>query len=136
MTEPCRVMVRSMSTGLGVTHVDALGTPLSLPPLAFEHVASRVLRVEALDVEILIIGTRVRDAPRNPLVVTEVGESWDAAEGHADDVELRTGEVVLVVDVGHVDGAMRVTGDQRFAAGGATSVNSPVVAAVEPFADS
>ena len=68
-------------------------------------------------------------APSDVRVVSEMREAGDAGERQADDVELRAGYLILVIDVGGVQPAMRVAGDERLAGGGARAVDRPVVGA-------
>src|SRR5919199_1494689 len=121
------VTIQAVS-GLRERGSSSKGTSPGLQPLAAVLVAGGVAGGEALQVEVLVVGAGVGDAPGDARVVGEVGEGGDAGEGVADDVELRAGEVVLVVDVRHVGRAVRVAGHQRLARGGATAVDRPVVA--------
>ena len=77
----------------------------------------------------MVIRARVGDAPRDVGVVSEVGESGAAGERQPDDVEFGACNLILVIDVGGVEPAMRVAGDERLAGRGARAVNRPVVGA-------
>ena len=61
-------------------------------------------------------------------VVAEVRQARHAGEAQPDGVPLGAGEVVLVVDVGHVEGPVRITSDERLAARRAAAAERPVVA--------
>src|SRR6058998_2402865 len=71
---------------------DRLAPRLGRSPLPAELVAPAA--VEALDEDVLIVGIRVGDAPRDGGVVAEVRESGNAGEGQPDGVEVRTREMV------------------------------------------
>ena len=49
----------------------------------------------------------------------------------ADDVELRAGQMILVVDVRHIDHAVRIASHERLAGGRTRAADRPVVAAAE-----
>ena len=77
----------------------------------------------------MIVGAGVGDAPRDGGIVSEVGEAGTAGERQPDDVEVRAGDLILVVDVGGIQSAMRVSRHERLAGGGSGAVNRPVVGA-------
>ena len=102
------------------------------PPLAPELVARGVGGVEALDEDVLVVRHRVRDAPGHVAVVAEVGEAGDAGKRKPDGVELGAGEMVLVVAVRGVEGAMGVARHEREPGGRPRSRQGPVVAPADP----
>ena len=55
----------------------------------------------------------MRDAPGDVGVVTKVWKSGNAGEGQAYDIEFRTGDVVLIVDIGSIEPPVRVAGRVR-----------------------
>ena len=63
----------------------------------------------------LIVGVGVGHAPGDVGVVTEVGETRAAGKRQADCVEVGTGDMVLVVDVGGVEAAVWVARHKRLA---------------------
>ena len=113
-------------------NLDGLAPHLGLPPLVAELVPRRVGGVEALDEDVLVVGHRVRDAPGHVAVVAEVGQAGDAGEREPDGVEVRAGEVVLVVAVRRVERAVRIARDERAARGGPGPGEDPVVAPADP----
>ena len=117
MTGPRRVTVTSCSTVGPPRTRDGLAADLCLLPLALELVGAWVVLSEALDVEVLVVRRGVRDAPGHESVVAKVREARASRKGEARHVEFAAGDVVLVVDVGRVQRAMGVTGQERFARG-------------------
>ncbi len=73
------------------------------------------------------------DAPGDVLVMREVWEAGDAYEREPGDVEFRAPDVVLVVNVGDIDKAVRISCHQWFAGSCAAAVDRPVVAAGVEF---
>ena len=83
-------------------------------PRAAEFVLQAVGRfAEALDEQILGIGTAVGHTPSHVFVVAKVQGAGDAGHRVAADGEVGTGEVDLVIDGRGVEGAVRVSGHQR-----------------------
>ena len=113
---------------LTAAHLDALVAHIRRLPPVGRFVAGGVVLVEALQVQVLVVGHGVGDAPGHGRVVPEVREPRDAGERQADHVELRAGDVVLVVDVGRVQRAVRVPRQQRLPRGRAAPRQHPVVA--------
>ena len=109
-------------------HLDALVAHLRRLPPVGRFVAGGVPFLEALHVQVLVVGHGVGDAPCYRRVVPEVGEPGDAGEGEPHHVELGAGDVVLVVDVGGVQRPVRVSRQQRLPRGRAASRQHPVVA--------
>ena len=117
-----------------VPHLDPLPVRRRLDPLApvpDEHpvaVASQVL-----EVEVLVVGHRVRQRPRRRAGVPEVLDAGDSRERQPHDVERVVGrgadEVHLLVDARCLDDAVRVAGDERPAGGRPVARHGPRVAA-------
>ena len=112
--------------------LDGLAPHLRVPPLAAELVPRGVGGIEALDEDVLVVRHRVRDAPGHVAVVAEVGETGDAGEREPDGVEVGAGEVVLVVAVRRVEGAVGIAGDEGAPGGGARPGEDPAVAPADP----
>ena len=114
--------------GRAVPHHDRLAPHVRLAPLSAELVAVGTATLEAFDEEVLIIGHRVRHAPCHAGVVAEVRQAGHAGEAQADGVPLGAGEMVLVVDVGHVEAPVGIARDERPAARRAGAAERPAVA--------
>ncbi len=84
---------------------------------------------QAFAVQVLVVGHGVGDGPGDRAGVAEVGDAGDSGHGEADDVELRAGEVDLLVDAGVLDVAVRVTGEDGQAGRGPLAADQPAVAA-------
>ena len=69
---------------------------------------SRPVQRKALDVEILVIRLGVGDTPGHMGVVAEVGKPGASRKRKPDDIELRAGNVVLVVNIRGFQSAMRI----------------------------
>ena len=107
-------------------------------PLAAKLVLRALLTIsEILDVEVLVIGAGVGDAPRDVLVVAEVRKARTSGKGQADYVEVGTGDMVLIVNVWRIEPPVRVSRHQRLAGRRPRAVHRPVVGAaivvLEPF---
>ena len=98
-----------------------------LPPVAVLAEQRRAVP-EPLEVHVLVVGHGVRDAPGDVGVVSEVREAREPREGQADRVELRAGDVVLVVDVGRVERPVGVAGHERPTRSRPRAGQRPVVA--------
>ena len=113
-------------------YFDALLADFGCAPLALVFVAIR--RVKALDVQVLVVRAGMGDGPGDALVVSEMREGRHAGERDANDVEciLRVGasEMILVIDVRHINRPVWVAGQERLAAARFATVHDPVVAAV------
>ena len=108
---------------------------LRVAPFSLVQVLRPLAIPQLLDVEVLVVGGGVGDAPADPRVVAEVGEGRDAGEGQADNVELGAGDAVLVVGVGGVQRTVGIAGHQRLAGGGELSGPGPTVAAAVHFGE-
>ncbi len=111
-------------------HLDALLPDVGLPPLAAELVAARIARIEALDVEVLVVRHAVRHAPRHARGVAEVRQAGHAREAQPDGVPVGAGEMVLVVHARHVEGPMRIPRDEWLAGSRAAATERPAIAAL------
>src|SRR5690606_813871 len=98
-------------------------------PVRAERLDARAGAPQPLAVEVLVVGHGVGDGPGDGAGVAEVGDAGDAGHGEADDVELRAGQVDLLVDAGVLDEAVRVAGDDRLPGDGAVPGDEPAVAA-------
>ena len=105
---------------------DRLAAHFGLAPFTLPLVLARV--VEPLDVEVVVVGLCVGHAPCHAGVVAEVGEARAAGEREAEGVEFRAGDVVLVVDVGGVEGPVGIARHEGLARGRAAARQGPVVA--------
>ena len=88
---PWRVVTTSMSTSreprTRTVSRDVVASSHSPRELVSERAVVRAFS-EALDVEVLIVGGGVGDAPGHGTVVAEVMEAGQSGEGEADHVEL------------------------------------------------
>ena len=139
MTGPCCVTVTSMvSSGEpagGLPRFHCFLVRFGFQPLVPEHVACGVVFLEPFDVEILVVGRGMGHAPRDPRVVPEVRKSGNPREGQPDHIEFGTSQMVLIVGVGGVQRPVGVSGQQRFAGGGAGSGQHPAIAAGVHFVE-
>ncbi|MGX1131706.1 hypothetical protein RKD49_003896 [Streptomyces glaucescens] len=112
-------------------HVDVLGVPGCVPPGAVgsEGLHPRPGAAQPLLVQVLVVGHGVGDGPGDGAGVAEVGDAGDAGHGEADDVELRAGQVDLLVDAGVLDPAVRVARDDGLSGDGPLAGHQPAVAA-------
>ncbi len=110
-------------------YFDGLVVEFQGEPLVVELVGWGSAGSQALQVEVLVVRTGVGDAPCHAVVMPEMREARDTGEGKADDVEIGAGDVVLVVDVGGIEGAMGVACQNGRAGCGAWACQHPVVAA-------
>ena len=124
-----RPVVRRHDIELGhasTARPDSFAADVGPPPLALPLVLAGV--VEPLDVEVVVVGLGVGHAPCHAGVVAEVGEARAAGEGEPQCIEFGAGDVVLVVDVGGVEGPVGVARDERLPRGRAAAHQGPVVA--------
>ncbi len=112
-------------------HLHHLGVPGGPPPhpVRPQGLHSRPGTPQPLPVQVLVVGHGVGDGPGDRARVAEVADARDARDGEADDVELRAGEVDLLVDAGILDESVRVTGDERVPGDGPLPAHQPAVAA-------
>ena len=101
-----------------------------LPPLQTSSPQPTLGRtLQLLDREVLVVGHGVGDSPRDGAGVGEVLHAGHAGKAEPHHVELGAGEADLLVAAGQVDGAVRVTGQQRLCGGRAVAPDHPRVAA-------
>ncbi len=116
---------------LAARHLDGLRMGVGpVPAVRAQGLHPAVRRAaQLLAVEVLVVGHRVGDRPGHPARVAEVCDARDAWDGQAHHVELGAGEPQLLVDARVLDEAVRVTGDDRGAGGGAGAGEEPAVGA-------
>src|SRR5207247_2906765 len=90
----------------------AHGRRLELTPV---FVASRIDRILAFDEEVLRVGVRVGEAPRDAVVVSD-DEARDPREGEADELVAGAFQSDLVPDRWIPHGEVRIAGEDRLAA--------------------
>ena len=97
--------------------LDGFCTSLEVHPFAIDLVLVGIVRVDALDVEVHDVGTQIRHAPGDPVIVTD-HDPGNACEGKAGYVVRAflslwlALEVNLVPDRGHLDSQVRVVCQQ------------------------
>ena len=125
-TGPCLVAQTGTVTGGAAAHGYPLVPDLGLPPAVWRPVPGAV---EPLQVQVLRVGVRVRDGPRDRPVEPEVREPGQAGERGPGDVELRAAHPALPVHVRRVECPVRVVADHRAAMGGVPPADRPRVGA-------
>jgi len=113
----------------GTTHVYGLVVHLGSQPPALELIQWRVPISKPLYVQVLVVGHSVGDAPGYLLVVPEVRKPRHAGEGQTHHVEVGAGQVVLVINVGCVQGPVGVSRQERLAGGRPRPGQDPAIAA-------
>ena len=91
-------------------------------------VAPRIGRVLVFEKEVLGVGVGVREAPRDPVVVTD-HDPRDPREGEADELVARALEADLVPDRGVPHGEVRIAREDRLAGRGPRAGEGPAVGA-------
>jgi len=132
ITEDDGAVVGGVGVDLGqlaATDVYDLALALRLAPLTLEFVKQRVSGMEVLKVQILKIGHGSGDAPGHGPVVAEERQTGDAGERQPHRIERRTGQVILIIDVGDFQRSVGIAGQQRCPTRCSAAGDDPVVAA-------
>ena len=105
-------------------------------PRATPLVAQRISRIEALNIEILIVNHAVGDAPGHPAVMAD-NHATGARKCAASDVVIAAFQVGQIPDAGQTQSEVRVVGEQRSSADAARSAHHPGVGTLRTagFAD-
>ncbi len=114
-------------------HLDRFLENLGPPPLAPVQIIGRVGILEPFQVQVLVVGAGMGDAPSRPFGVAEMGKAGYAGDCQPYHVKLGAGDMALVINVWRVQGAVRVAGQKRLAAGGTVAGNHPAIAAAGGF---
>ena len=94
------------------TNLNGFVTNLGVSPLALKFVLQPIARrAHVLYIQVLIVCPGVSDTPSNICIVSEVRKRRASRERQPYDIEIWTGDLVLVIDVGSVQASMRITGD-------------------------
>lgn len=81
------------------SHADPFVPDIGLFPLATISIPGRIVYIKTLDIQILVVGVSVSDTPGNMVIVAKMREARNAGKGEANDIECRTGNMVLVVGI-------------------------------------
>src|SRR5439155_26031961 len=108
--------------------LDVIDGRRGLQPVALMEVPGRISAVELLDIQIVNIPKRMRNAPGHLRVVREVRKGRHARNSEADRIELITAQMHLRVHARQLESAVRVASQYRPAGGGPARRQRPVAA--------